>query len=111
MHLVLNCWQTVNEFDPKKGHESEGMKWESWDVSELIGRRVKLRIFDKATGRWGHILVDQIIQTDTSLHIIAVDRLTSYRKSKDYYHEPFRPQFHFTQETNWMNDPNGLVYY
>ena len=29
----------------------------------------------------------------------------------DYYSEPFRPQFHFTPEKNWMNDPNGLVYY
>ncbi|MGA2215940.1 MAG: glycoside hydrolase family 32 protein [Bryobacteraceae bacterium] len=28
-----------------------------------------------------------------------------------YYSEPFRPQFHFTPEKNWMNDPNGLVYY
>jgi fructan beta-fructosidase len=27
------------------------------------------------------------------------------------YQEKFRPQFHFTPETNWMNDPNGLVYY
>ena len=93
------------------GHESEGMKWESWNVSELIGRRVKLQIFDRATGGWGHILVDQIIQTDTSRHVITVDRLSSYRKSKGYYHEPFRPQFHFTPEMNWMNDPNGLVYY
>jgi len=28
-----------------------------------------------------------------------------------YYSERFRPQFHFTPEKNWMNDPNGLVYY
>jgi sucrose-6-phosphate hydrolase SacC (GH32 family) len=28
-----------------------------------------------------------------------------------YYGELFRPQFHFTPEKNWMNDPNGLVYY
>jgi fructan beta-fructosidase len=26
------------------------------------------------------------------------------------YHEPYRPQFHFSPKENWMNDPNGLVY-
>ncbi len=28
----------------------------------------------------------------------------------EYYTEPYRPQFHFSPEENWMNDPNGLVY-
>jgi sucrose-6-phosphate hydrolase SacC (GH32 family) len=27
------------------------------------------------------------------------------------YRERYRPQFHFTPGQNWMNDPNGLVYY
>src|SRR5215208_6229868 len=27
------------------------------------------------------------------------------------YREPYRPQFHFTPAKNWMNDPNGMVYY
>ncbi|MBM3840773.1 MAG: levanase [Verrucomicrobia bacterium] len=29
----------------------------------------------------------------------------------ELYHEPFRPQFHFTPERNWMNDPNGMVFF
>lgn len=27
------------------------------------------------------------------------------------FREKYRPQFHFTPEKNWTNDPNGLVYY
>nr|WP_263324431.1 glycoside hydrolase family 32 protein [Neobacillus sp. Marseille-Q6967] len=27
------------------------------------------------------------------------------------YDEQFRPQVHFSPKENWMNDPNGLVYY
>ena len=31
------------------------------------------------------------------------------RPSKPYS-ELYRPQYHFSPEKNWMNDPNGLVY-
>ena len=27
-----------------------------------------------------------------------------------YYHEQYRPQFHFSPEKGWMNDPNGMVF-
>ncbi|HPE77124.1 MAG TPA: glycoside hydrolase family 32 protein [Draconibacterium sp.] len=32
-------------------------------------------------------------------------------KNKDYYTEKYRPQFHFSPDSMWMNDPNGMVYY
>jgi fructan beta-fructosidase len=28
-----------------------------------------------------------------------------------YYKEKYRPQFHFSPEAHWMNDPNGMVYF
>ena len=27
------------------------------------------------------------------------------------YDQPFRPQFHYSPQKNWTNDPNGLVYF
>src|SRR6266852_904075 len=38
----------------------------------------------------------------TMLHVSA--------PGQERYREPFRPQFHFTPERNWMNDPNGMVF-
>jgi len=31
--------------------------------------------------------------------------------STSTFEEPYRPQFHYTPQANWMNDPNGLVYH
>jgi len=30
---------------------------------------------------------------------------------ENFYKEPYRPQFHFTQKVGWNNDPNGMVYH
>lgn len=32
-------------------------------------------------------------------------------QEEPYYQEAYRPQYHFTPEENWMNDPNGMFYY
>lgn len=31
--------------------------------------------------------------------------------SNELYNELYRPQFHITPKQNWLNDPNGMVYY
>ena len=94
------------------GPESEALEWSSWDVSDFAGKQARLRIFDRATGGWGHINVDHIIQTNVPPKRFDLDfKLAEYRQSTDYLNEPLRPQAHFTPEINWMNDPNGLVFH
>ena len=45
------------------------------------------------------------------LFLIASSLSVVAAKPAKIYDELHRPQFHFTPEKNWMNDPNGLVYY
>jgi fructan beta-fructosidase len=42
---------------------------------------------------------------------LAAPGLGATRAAPALYQELYRPQFHFTPAQNWMNDPNGLVYY
>ena len=48
-----------------------------------------------------------------SLSLLALLLLQGGRmlSAQELYREPWRPQFHFTPQRNWMNDPNGMVYY
>lgn len=82
---------------------TESLHWAGWDVSELVGKTVCVEIVDRATGGWGHINVDQIIQSDELKKEAVV--------TTPLYGETYRPQFHFTAQRNWINDPNGMVYY
>jgi fructan beta-fructosidase len=93
------------------GSDAEHLRWKSWDVRELKGQTARLRIFDRETGGWGHINVDQIVLTDAPRSGSGTWTLESYRRSSEYYRERYRPRYHFTPELNWMNDPNGLVYH
>lgn len=43
---------------------SEKLDWQFWDVSDLAGQEAVLEIVDFATGGWGHINVDHIVQSD-----------------------------------------------
>jgi fructan beta-fructosidase len=41
----------------------------------------------------------------------ANKELTVQQQPSGEYHELYRPQLHFSPRSNWMNDPNGMVYY
>lgn len=167
----------------------------TWDVRDLRGRRARVQIVDASSSGWGHINVDEIVQTSrpvgvvessvelrvdrryvcfrmpagagpTSLvtvwsdegrvvgyqggssaaaaywvslsvaglrgktvrvsvaepsrpgHRISIadtvrlsDKPRGFRKVTDQlYKETYRPQFHFTAQRNWHNDPNGCVF-
>lgn len=58
---------------------SEMLDWHSWDVTDLAGKQAVLRIVDQATGGWGHINIDHIIQSERKIanvtlsHELTVD--------------------------------------
>lgn len=85
------------------GRDNEHLDWETWDVGPWKGKRAVIEIVDRHTGGWGHVNVDQIVQSDT--------RMAEEVNASELYDETYRPQFHFTAKQNWLNDPNGLVFY
>ncbi|MFO0893277.1 MAG: glycoside hydrolase family 32 protein, partial [Isosphaeraceae bacterium] len=42
----------------------ERLRWRSWDLGDLLGKEAMLQVIDRRKGGWGHINVDQIVQSD-----------------------------------------------
>jgi hypothetical protein len=85
------------------GENRDKACWISWDVSRLKGQAGRLKIEELPTANGTCILHDSVGQSDEPKGTLFVtDKL---------YQETYRPQFHFTAKKNWLNDPNGLVYY
>lgn len=43
---------------------SEALDWHAWDVADLEGKSAVIQVVDDATGGWGHINIDHIVQGD-----------------------------------------------
>ena len=62
----------------KNPKNEEIMDWQSFDVSEFVGREAVLRVIDQHSGGWGHTVIDHIFQSDRAMpsSIRAADEAT-----------------------------------
>ncbi len=66
MNLLLNGKVVRTATGPNvDSGGSERLGPAQWDVSEFVGKEAVLEIVDDATGGWGHINIDRIVQSDT----------------------------------------------
>ncbi len=69
---------------------SETLAPASWDVSEFAGRMAVLQIVDNATGGWGHLNVDQIVQTDHKPPGVLTNAQRDFKIDKRFLNLPIK---------------------
>jgi sucrose-6-phosphate hydrolase SacC (GH32 family) len=115
-HTCLNLLIDGKIVRSATGWNSDRLVPASWDVRRWAGQDAQIQIVDEASGHWGHLNVDQIVQTDRPERLPVA--------TQPLYQETHRPQFHFTarqwtmdrlhpgmRQEGWLNDLNGLIYH
>jgi fructan beta-fructosidase len=67
---------------------TEALRWNGWDVRDLAGKQATIRIVDRRKGGWGHVNVDQIVQSDASRK--PAEAVRSIVLNHRYLHLPVR---------------------
>src|SRR5688572_763219 len=93
-HACLNLLVGGKVVRSATGWNSDRLVPGSWDVQPWKGKQAQIQIVDEASGSWGHINVDDIVQTDHPKRPL---------NSQPLYQETHRPQFHFTAR-QWVMD-------
>lgn len=52
-----------------------------------------------------------LVDSATEYAVSQIRQVDIIPGSENFYSEQFRPQYHFTSKTGWLNDPNGLIWY
>src|ERR1019366_3159824 len=91
MNLLVDGKAVRNATGPNdKPGGSETLVAEFWDVSEFIGKAAVIQIVDQATGGWGHINVDQIVQTDRKPPQALANARQEFKIKKRYLNVPIK---------------------
>lgn len=91
MQVKYNDEQPVEVINLRLAHVKADY-WVKLDVANYKGSKITIDFENTDKNSWG---VKNIKQSD---------------KFEFDYNETYRPQFHFSPEYGWMNDPNGMVY-
>ena len=94
-HACMNLLVDGKIVKSATGRNSDNLHAASWDVSKWSGKQARIEIVDEASGGWGHILVDQLVQTDSPEKLPVV--------TTPVYQESARPLYHFTAR-QWTMD-------
>ncbi len=69
---------------------SETLAPHFWDITEFAGRTAVLEIVDDATGGWGHINIDHIVQSETRPPGLLSDPQREFNVQHRYLHIPIK---------------------
>jgi sucrose-6-phosphate hydrolase SacC (GH32 family) len=69
---------------------TEALAPDAWDVADLSGKSAVIQIVDQAKGGWGHINVDQIVQTNLRHPRVLADVQREIKIQKRYLHLPIK---------------------
>lgn len=93
MRLVVDD-QIVREFDIELA-DSEPSFWAFSDMTAFKGKKLRIEVNSLPDGSTG---------------LSSIAQSAALKDGDKAYQEKNRPQFHFTSQRGWLNDPNGLVY-
>lgn len=93
------------------GDNSGYLKWNGWDVRDLIGKSATIQIVDNSTSsEWGHIDVDQIVFSDV-LHSENREHALWIDYGPDFYaSRTFRDPDGILKDTAWLGWVNNWDY-